>query len=88
MKKIFLAVGVSLFAVGAQAADLSESCTKYFEQIDQFVAKSGQNPAMASMKDQLEASKTQLASLPKEVQEQSCAQGIDALKQMEAALPK
>ncbi|WP_243385196.1 DUF5339 domain-containing protein [Caviibacterium pharyngocola] len=85
MKKLALTIITTMFAFSAQAGDLSATCKSYFDQIDSFVKSS---PQAEAMKPQYDASKTQIAALPVAQQDIMCQQGLDALKQVQAAMGK
>lgn len=91
MKRTLLAVallGLSSVAV----ADLSKTCTDYFNQVDTLVKAIPEDAATKAqtdmLKQNLEAGKAQIAALPEAQQESACKQGVDALKQLSAAMIK
>lgn len=85
MKKLVLAVALLGLASTASAADLSPACEKYFEESEVFLKNVP--AAQADMyKQQFEASKTQMSSLPKDQQEQACSMALEQLKQTKSML--
>ncbi|EGV06616.1 hypothetical protein HMPREF9952_0249 [Haemophilus pittmaniae HK 85] len=69
------------------SAALSQSCEKYFAEIDTFV-KAVPADQQAMLKQQYDASKQQLSALPEAAQEQACTQATEQLKQVKAAMVK
>lgn len=86
MKKVLFAALLSSCAMSASAA-LSQSCEKYFAEIDTFV-KAVPADQQAMLKQQYDASKQQLSALPEAAQEQACTQATEQLKQVKAAMVK
>ncbi|MBS6027276.1 Uncharacterised protein [Haemophilus pittmaniae] len=86
MKKVLFAALLSACAMSASAA-LSQSCEKYFAEIDTFV-KAVPADQQAMLKQQYDASKQQLSALPEAAQEQACTQATEQLKQVKAAMVK
>ena len=100
MKKVLLACGLGLLALTITACSEEEkkpevagataTCNTYFADIDAMIAKASENPQakaqMDAMKGQLDEGKKQIAALPKDQQDAACQQGIDAMKQLKAAL--
>ena len=86
MKKVLFAALLSACAMSASAT-LSQSCEKYFAEIDTFV-KAVPADQQAMLKQQYDASKQQLSALPEAAQEQACTQATEQLKQVKAAMVK
>ncbi|MWP62059.1 DUF5339 domain-containing protein [Gilliamella sp. Pas-s25] len=91
MTKLVLSIallGLSSFAM----ADLSESCSAYFDKVDSLVKAIPEDTATKQqtnmIKQNLENAKQQISSMPETKQESACQQGINLLKQIEATLLK
>lgn len=84
MKKIFIFSLGLLFLNNAIAAS-SESCESYKREMGSYLTKmkeaGTQQPQIDMLKQQFDQSFSQIEQLPKESQEMTCKQGLDALKQ-------
>ncbi|MDO5054902.1 DUF5339 domain-containing protein [Pasteurella oralis] len=85
MKKLFAVITLSGIAMTASAADLAPTCEKYFTEYEGFLKNVPAEQA-AVIKQQYDAAKQQLAAMPKDMQEQTCNQAVEQLKQMKAAM--
>ncbi|GJH42224.1 DUF5339 domain-containing protein [Pasteurella canis] len=85
MKKLFSVIALSSFAMTVSAADLAPACEKYFTEYEGFLKNVPAEQA-AMVKQQYDAAKQQFAAMPKDMQEQTCNQAIEQLKQMKAAM--
>lgn len=58
-------------------AGIHPQCEAYFKAVDAYVEK-----APEAVKQQMTASKNQMAQMPEQAQEMACKQALDTLKQM------
>jgi opacity protein-like surface antigen len=90
MKKALLAVLLVSAVSASYAADVSPTCQKYFDSVENFMEMAKEHEAakaqLATLKTQYEQSKTQIAALPPESQEQACKPALDAMEQVTAQL--
>ncbi|MDP9499825.1 DUF5339 domain-containing protein [Bisgaard Taxon 45] len=87
MKKLFAIMTFSAFSMTVSAADLVPACEKYFADYDTFLKNVPAEQA-TMIKQQYEATKQQLSALPKDMQEQTCNQAAEQLKQMQDMMGK
>lgn len=91
MKKLFLSVAL-LGLSSVAMADLSATCKTYFDKVDALFKAIPDDAATKQqwdlMKQNLEAGKQQISSMPESQQETACKQGNETLKQLEASMPK
>lgn len=92
LKKIIIPATLLCASFTTVAADLSESCVTYFDELNSYFESAPKDSAtqaqIEALKQQLDTSKTQLTALPKEQQEAGCKQGLQMWEQMKASLPK
>lgn len=77
MKKTILVLSLCTAAFSVSAAEISPVCQEYFKAIDAYVEK-----APDAVKQQMQASKDQIAAVPASTQEMMCKQSLEQLKQM------
>lgn len=88
MKKLVLAallMGVSAFSYAQ-----TETCTQYYSVVEAFITEAAKHEEAKDqvdmLKTQLAESKKQMESFSVEQQESSCKLGLDAMKQLNAAM--
>lgn len=90
MKKALLAMLLVSAASASYAADVSPTCQKYFDSVENFIEMAKAHPEakaqIDTLKTQFEQSKTQITALPAESQEQACKPALDAMEQVTAQL--
>lgn len=79
MKKILWAILLSSFAATPTvSASLSQTCARYFAEMDVYFSELPSDQA-ATLKKQYEANKEKLSYLPERDQEQTCSHALDKL---------
>ncbi|WP_421204634.1 DUF5339 domain-containing protein [Aeromonas enteropelogenes] len=89
MKTVILAAAFVAFS-GSSFAAMTDTCKKYFDEVDAIIEQASENEAMKgqvdAMKSQMDASKKQFETLPEANQSAACEQGVAAMAQMKQAL--
>lgn len=85
MKKLSFVAAAILFSASA-LADITPTCETFYTKVmaaheEQAKASGLKDADIAALKQQYEASKTQMAQLPKEQQDASCKAALDAFEQ-------
>lgn len=88
MKK--LALAALLMGVSVSSYAETETCKQYYAAVDTFITEAGKHKEAASqvdmLKTQLAESKKQMEGFSVEQQDSSCKLGLDAMKQLSAAM--
>ncbi|MGK9174021.1 DUF5339 domain-containing protein [Yokenella regensburgei] len=88
MKKIVLAA--LLMGLCASSFAQTETCKQYFATVDNFIAEASKHEEAKAqvdmLKTQIAETKKQLESYPPEQRDVGCKQGLEAMKQLNAAM--
>lgn len=88
MKKIALAA--LLMGISVSSFAETETCKQYFAVVDTFITEASKHEEAKAqvdmLKTQLTESKKQMESYPVEQQDVGCKQGLEAMKQLNAAM--
>lgn len=88
MKKFALAA--LLMSVSVSALAETETCKQYFTEMDSFIQEASKHEEAKAqvdmLKSQLAESKKQMETYPVEQQDAGCKQGLEAMKQLNAAM--
>ncbi|HDR1806366.1 TPA: DUF5339 domain-containing protein [Pasteurella multocida] len=87
MKKLVAIMTFSAFSMTVSAAELAPACEKYFADYETFLKNVPAEQA-TMIKQQYDSAKQQLLALPKDMQEQTCNQAAEQLKQMQSMMGK
>lgn len=88
MKKIALAALLMGMCTASYAE--TETCKKYFAEMDSFITQASKHEEAKAqvdmLKTQLAESKKQMEAYPVDQQDAGCNQGLEAMKQLNASL--